>query len=306
MRKFLVSVCGATGIGKTKWAIELAQYYNTEVLSADSRQFYREMQIGTAVPSPEELAAVPHSFIQHKSIHEKYSAGDYQQDALAVISEKFKTNDLLVLVGGSGLFLDAVTKGLDVFPEVGAGVRESLDGQYAAEGIQVLQEQLLQLDPKYYQSVDVDNPRRLIRALEVCISTGMPFSAYLGKRKSPEGFIHIALGIDAPRDVIYSRIEERVDQMMARGLLNEVKALLPYQELSALQTVGYQELFAYLDGHSDLATAVEKIKRNTRGFAKRQGTWFRKDSEIHWIPFDAPLETAIQYLDQHIQNGDAG
>jgi tRNA dimethylallyltransferase len=306
MRKFLVSICGATGIGKTKWAIELARYYNTEVLSADSRQFYREMQIGTAVPSPEELEAVPHSFIQHKSVKERYSAGDYQQDALKLISEKFRTKDLLVLVGGSGLFLDAITKGLDIFPEVAPGVRESLEIQYAAEGIQVLQKQLLLLDPAYYQSVDIENPRRLIRALEVCISSGTPFSDYLGKRKSPEGFIQIPLGIDAPRDVIYRRIEERVDQMIAQGLLEEVTGLLPYRELNALQTVGYQELFAYLDGHTDFETAVENIKRNTRRFAKRQATWFRKDSEIQWIPFDAPLETAIAYIDNQIQNFNAG
>jgi tRNA dimethylallyltransferase len=302
MKKYLISICGATGIGKTEWAITLARHFKTEIISADSRQFYREMRIGTAVPSSEELKAVPHHFIQHTSIHKPYTVGDYQKDALQLISEKFKDFDYLILAGGSGLFLDAVTRGIDEFPRVAEGVRDELETKYARGGIKVLQELLFELDPKYHKVVDLENPRRLIRALEICVSSGQPYSSYLGKRKAPRGFVHIPLGIEAPRDIIYRRIEARVDTMMQEGLLDEVASLLPYRNLNALQTVGYQELFAYLDGETDLETAVALIKRNTRRFAKRQLTWYRKNPEIHWIPHDAPLETALQSIKEHIRS----
>jgi tRNA dimethylallyltransferase len=306
MKKYLISICGATGIGKTGWAIALARHYKTEIISADSRQFYREMRIGTAVPSTEELKAVPHHFIQHTSIHKPYTVGDYQKDALELISEKFMACDYLILAGGSALFLDAVTRGLDEFPPVAAGVRDKLETKYARGGIKALQELLLQLDPEYHKVVDLENPRRLIRALEICVSSGRPYSSYLGKHKAPKGFVHVPLGIEAPRDIIYKRIEARVDTMMKEGLLDEVASLLPYRELNALQTVGYQELFPYLDGETDLETAVALIKRNTRRFAKRQLTWYRKNPEIRWIPHDAPLEIALQSIEEHIRSGHAG
>lgn len=306
MKKYLISICGATGIGKTGWAIALARHYKTEIISADSRQFYREMRIGTAVPSTEELKAVPHHFIQHTSIHKPYTVGDYQKDALELISEKFMACDYLILAGGSALFLDAVTRGLDEFPPVAAGVRDKLETKYARGGIKALQELLLQLDPEYHKVVDLENPRRLIRALEICVSSGRPYSSYLGKHKAPIGFVHVPLGIEAPRDIIYKRIEARVDTMMKEGLLDEVASLLPYRELNALQTVGYQELFPYLDGETDLETAVALIKRNTRRFAKRQLTWYRKNPEIRWIPHDAPLEIALQSIEEHIRSGHAG
>jgi tRNA dimethylallyltransferase len=296
--KYLISVCGATGIGKTQWAIDLARHYRTEILSADSRQFYREMQIGTAVPSDAQLEAVAHHFIRHKSIHEPYTVGDFKRDASERLSDLFRTHDHVLLVGGSGLYLDAVTKGLDEFPETAPGVRENLEMTYRREGLGVLQQRLSELDPDYYKRADMENPRRVLRALEVCLSGGKPYSSYLGRRKPPQGFLHIPLGIEAPRAVIYDRIGQRVEQMMAAGLLAEAAALLPCRELTALQTVGYQELFAYLDGDTDLETAVEAIKRNTRRFAKRQGTWFRKNPEIRWIPYDAPLEEALQHIEQ--------
>ena len=306
MKKFLISICGATGIGKTGWAIALARHFKTEIISADSRQFYKEMRIGTAVPSTEELKAVPHHFIQHTSIHKPITVGDYQKDALQLISKKFKACDYLILAGGSGLFLDAVTQGLDEFPRVAAGVRDELETKYARGGIKVLQELLFQLDPEYHKVVDLENSRRLIRALEICVSSGRPYSSYLGKRKAPKGFVHIPLGIEAPRDIIYTRIEARVDAMMQEGLLDEVAALLPYRNLNALQTVGYQELFPYLDGETDLETAVALIKRNTRRFAKRQLTWYRKNPEIRWIPHDAPIEIALQSIEEYIRSEYAG
>ena len=304
MAKYLISICGATGIGKTAWAIHLAQYLKTEIISADSRQFYREMRIGTAVPETSELQAVSHHFIQHKSIHEAYTVADFQKDALGLISELFQKYDHLILVGGSGLYLDAVTKGLDEFPEVKPGVREELEQQLEEKGITTLQESLSRLDPEYYQKVDLQNPRRLVRALEVCISSGEPYSSFLGKSKVPRSFKHIPLGIGAPREVIYKRIDERVDRMMEQGLLTEVKPLLPYRELSALQTVGYQELFAYLEGEVELEFAVETIKKNTRRFAKRQGTWFRKNTQICWIPFDATVAEGIQLLENQMNPKD--
>ncbi|MDM9631938.1 tRNA (adenosine(37)-N6)-dimethylallyltransferase MiaA [Robiginitalea aurantiaca] len=302
MDKYLISICGATGIGKTRWAIRLAQHYKTEILSADSRQFYREMRIGTAVPSASELEAVPHHFIQHKSILETYTVGDFQREALERIADLFQVHDHLILAGGSGLYLDAVTRGLDEFPEVTPGVREDLERKYREEGIKTLQDLLYKVDPEYHKIVDLQNVRRLVRALEICISSGKPYSSFLGKPKSPQGFKHIALGIDAPREVIYSRIDQRVDHMIEQGLLDEVIELRQYRDLNAMQTVGYQELFAYLDGEVALETAIENIKRNTRRFAKRQGTWFRRDPNIFWIPFDAPAETGIALVENHIRS----
>ena len=260
------------------------------------------MKIGTAVPAADDLARVPHHFIQHRSITEPYTAGDFQREAMALLSELFKKHTLVILVGGSGLFLDAVTKGLDIFPEVPPGIREELNQAYREKGIEVLQELLARHDPEYFQVVDRNNPQRLVRALEVCLGSGKPYSSFKGKRKAPAEFRHIPLGITAPREVVYERIDQRVDQMMELGLLEEAEALYPQRNLSALQTVGYQELFAYMDGREDLKSAVEQIKKNTRRFAKRQGTWFRKDTSIHWIPYNAETEVAIRYIDGKLEN----
>ena len=301
MKNYLVSISGPTGIGKTTWAIRLARHYKTEILSADSRQFYREMRIGTAVPTPEELQSAPHHFIQHKSIHESYSVGDFRREALERIRELFRHHRLVILVGGSGLYLDAVTRGLDEFPKVPPHIRKDLNSTYEKGGISPLQELLAEKDPEYHARVDLNNPHRLIRALEICLGTGKPYSSFIGNRKAPDFFTHIPLGLQAEREVVYARIEARVEQMMEAGLLEEARGLYPFRELSALQTVGYQELFAYFEGKQDLAAAVQEIAKNTRRFAKRQGTWLRRNPDIHWIPYDAPTEEAVRYIDAKME-----
>lgn len=296
--KCLITVAGATASGKTRLGIALARHYQTEILSADSRQFYKEMAIGTAVPSEAELAAVPHHCIQHISIFDSYSVGDFEREALAILERLFSRQELVIMVGGSGLYLDAVTKGLDDFPQVSPGIRQQLTKQLEKEGIGRLQEQLRVLDPDHFAKVDLGNPRRLIRALEISLGTGLPYSSFLNQKKGSRPFRRLTLGLQADRKTLYERINQRVDQMLAEGLLDEAKALLPYKHLNALQTVGYKELFHYLEGGCDLQTAVAEIKKNSRRFAKRQDTWFRKNKEIEWLPFDAPLEQAIAIIEK--------
>ena len=294
MSKVLISLSGPTGIGKTELAIALAKFLNTEIISADSRQFYSEMRIGTAVPKPEELIQVPHHFIQHRSIHEPYSVGTFREEALSLIRELFQTHQTVVLVGGSGLYLDAVTHGLDEFPEVDPSHREALNTLFQNEGVQKLQELLKKHDPEYYQMVDLQNPHRLIRALEVCLSSGRPYSSFTGNRKAPDFFLHLPLGLTASREIIYERIEARVDQMIAEGLVKEANLLYPYRHLNALQTVGYQEIFSHLDGDYSLEVAIAQIKQNTRRFAKRQGTWFRRHEETIWFDRSTPLDMILE------------
>tara|TARA_R110002050_G_scaffold16019_2_gene48926 strand:- start:17811 stop:18719 length:909 start_codon:yes stop_codon:yes gene_type:complete len=298
MNKTLISVVGPTAIGKTKLAIELARHYNTEIISADSRQFFKEMKIGTAVPSDEELAAAPHHFIQHKSILEPYSVGDFERDAIEKIEELFLTKDKVILVGGSGLYVDAITKGLDNFPDVNPEIRADLNKKIETEGITGLQEQLKIVDPLYFNKVDIQNPHRLIRALEICIGTGKPYSSFLNKNKNKRPFQTITVGIEADRKVIYDRINRRVDLMMTEGLLEEVKSLIPHKELNALQTVGYKELFTYFEGEWPLDFAVSEIKKNTRRFAKRQLTWFRKAAHIIWSEFNSDPQIIINKIEQ--------
>tara|TARA_R110000868_G_scaffold4211_15_gene26789 strand:+ start:27653 stop:28561 length:909 start_codon:yes stop_codon:yes gene_type:complete len=298
MKKTLISVVGPTAIGKTKLAIDLARYYDTEIISADSRQFFKEMKIGTAVPSDEELAAAPHHFIQHKSILEPYSVGDFERDAIEKIEELFLTKDRVILVGGSGLYVDAITKGLDNFPDVNPEIRADLNKKIETEGIKGLQEQLKIVDPLYFNKVDIQNPHRLIRALEICIGTGKPYSSFLNKNKNKRPFRTITVGIEADRKVIYDRINRRVDLMMTEGLLEEVKSLIPHKELNALQTVGYKELFTYFEGEWPLDFAVSEIKKNTRRFAKRQLTWFRKAAHIIWSEFNSDQQIIINKIEQ--------
>lgn len=297
----LICVVGPTAIGKTTTAITIANALNCEILSADSRQFYKEMCIGTAVPSPEELAAVPHHFIQHLSIHQDYTVGQFEHDAIAWLKQWYKQNDIAVMVGGSGLYVDAVIKGLDYFPEVPAGMRESLNKRLEVEGIAPLQQQLASLDPVYFKQVDLDNPHRLIRALAICLTTGQAYSGFLNKPKPPRPFKTILIGLDAPRELIYSRINQRVDLMVEAGLVEEARLLLPYKHLNALQTVGYRELFDHFEGRTDLETAIEYIKMNSRRFAKRQGTWFRKNPDIQWIPYNIPPEELLPQLKQQLE-----
>ena len=298
--KYLISVVGPTAIGKTSLAISLAKHYKTEIVSADSRQFFKEMQIGTAVPSKEELASVPHHFIQHKSIFESYSVGDFEKEAIALLSNLFKKHDFVIMVGGSGLYVDAVTKGLDEFPEVDPGIREELNKKLNEDGIVELQNQLKLLDKTQYAKIDIENPHRLIRALEVCIGSGLPYSSFLNKKKSKRLFKTITIGIKADRHIIYGRINQRVDIMIKEGLLKEARTMYPHRALNALQTVGYKELFNYFDGEWDLDFAISEIKKNTRRFAKRQLTWYRKNENLIWFDYDEDKANIFKTIDEEI------
>ena len=248
MSKLLITIVGPTAIGKTALSIQLAKHYNTQILSADSRQFFKEMCIGTAVPSQEELAAAPHHFIQHISIEDTYSVGHYEREALETLSQLFTTHDTLILVGGSGMYVDGLLNGLDYFPEVTPGIREELQQLHETKGIEALQELLKKHDPTYYKEADIHNTQRLMRALEVCLSSGKPFSSFRNQPKTPRDFKYIKIGLTAGREIIYDRINRRVDLMMEAGLLEEVKVLLSRKHLNALQTVGYKELFEHLEG----------------------------------------------------------
>lgn len=293
----LIVVVGPTAIGKTALAIDLARQFSTEVISADSRQFFREMEIGTAKPSNEELLAAPHHFINSHSVQNLFSTGDFEVQALELINELFKKNRLLVMVGGSGLYIDAVCNGLDNLPQTDISIRMSLNELLATEGIEAIKKQLSNVDPEYYGKVDQANPQRMIRGLEFYLSTGQKLSSFLTNSKKERPFNIIKIGLNTERTELYERINRRVDQMMEAGLLDEVKRLNPYRNYNALNTVGYSELFAYLDGDLTLQDAVDKIKQNTRRFAKRQLTWFRKDHSIAWFnpsQTDAVISHIIQ------------
>jgi tRNA dimethylallyltransferase len=283
--KTLIVVAGPTAVGKTAAAIEVAKHYNTVVVSADSRQFFREMTIGTAKPNAAELAAVKHYFINSHSITEPFSVGDFEKDGLALLDELFKIHDHVILAGGSGLYIKAICEGFDELPKADPAIRENLNRELEEKGIASLQQKLKFADPVYYDEVDLDNPQRIIRALEVFESSGKPISSYRQATVNKRPFNIVKLALNLPREVLYNRINARVDVMMQQGLLAEVQSLLPYRQLNALQTVGYAELFDYIDGQTSLEKAVDMIKQNTRRFAKRQLTWFRRDSHFHW--FDA-------------------
>jgi len=297
-KKTLIVIVGPTAIGKTALAIQLAQHYGTEIISADSRQFFREMYVGTAKPSAEELAAVPHHFIDSHSVKTLFSTGDFEVQALRLIGQLFEKHDQLIMVGGSGLYIDAVCKGLDDLPETDLQIREQLNQQLATEGLDSIRTQLEAVDPEYYEKVDTSNPQRMIRGLEMFLSTGKKLSSFLTAQNKQRPFHIIKIGLNADRDWVYQRINQRVDQMMEAGLLDEVKSLLPYRYENALQTVGYTELFDYLDGKTDLAAAVEKIKQNTRRFAKRQLTWFRRDENTAW--FTPQKQAILKYLEENL------
>ncbi len=298
--KYLISVIGATAIGKTSLSIALAKYFKTEIISCDSRQFYKEMNIGTAVPNDEELKQIKHHFIQDRSIFDSYSVGDFERDAIIKLNELFKKYDIVIMVGGSGLYIDAVLQGLDNFPAIDKTIRETLKKELLENGIESLQKKLKLLDPKSYRNIDIFNKHRLIRAIEICIGTTKPYSSFLKNKKSNRQFKSIKIGISADREIIYNRINQRVDIMMENGLLSEAEVLYPQKNLNALQTVGYKELFRYFDGEITLDFAIAEIKKNTRRFAKRQGTWFRKDKEIMWFDFQEDTESIIQYIKQQL------
>ncbi|MBC8756183.1 tRNA (adenosine(37)-N6)-dimethylallyltransferase MiaA [Kordia sp. YSTF-M3] len=300
MSKYLISIVGATAIGKTALSIQLANHFNTAIISCDSRQFFKEMTIGTAVPSKEELSAAEHHFIQHISIFDSYNVGQFEKDAIEKLHELFQQHDIVIMVGGSGLYVDAVLKGLDEFPKVDPKIREDLNQQLETDGIESLQQQLLQLDPTYYERVALGNPHRLIRALEICIGSGKPYSSFLKDKTADRNFTAIKVGLTADRPIMYNRINQRVDIMMEEGLLEEAKALYPHKALNALQTVGYRELFEYLDGNYTLDFAISEIKKNTRRFAKRQGTWFRKDESTIWFDYQEHIETIVKEIESRL------
>ncbi len=286
--KKLIVIAGPTAVGKTAAAIKLAQQLKTEIISADSRQFYREMSIGTAKPNADELRQVKHHFIDSHSITENFTVGDFEKQALQLLDELFKTNDHVIMVGGSGLFIQAVTQGFDDLPTVDPEIREKLNRELVEKGIEHLQCELKEADPDYYHQVDLNNPQRLIRALEVFQATGKPFSSYRKAAVNVRPFESIKIALNLPREVLYDRINRRVDIMVEQGLAEEVRSFLPYRHLNALNTVGYSELFDYFDGKTDLGTAINLIKQNTRRFAKRQLTWFRKDKDMKWMMADDP------------------
>jgi tRNA dimethylallyltransferase len=298
LTKTLISIVGPTAVGKTALAIKVAQHLNTEIISADSRQFFKEMEIGTAKPSAEELAAAPHHFISSHHITEFFSTGDFEVQAMALLARLFEEHEQVVLVGGSGLYVNAVLNGLDELPATDLSIRAALNEQFQAEGMEGIKAQLASLDPEYYVQVDQFNTQRVIRGLEFVLSTGKKLSSFQSNRKKSRPFNIIKIGLNKERQTLYNQINQRVEQMMDMGLLEEVKRLLPYREVNALKTVGYTELFDYLDGTCSLAEAVDKIKQNTRRFAKRQLTWFRKDEEIKWF---APEQTTeiLNYIDQY-------
>jgi tRNA dimethylallyltransferase len=298
MTKTLISIVGPTAIGKTALSIKLAQYFKTEIISADSRQFFKEMNIGTAVPSIEEQQAAKHHFIQHISIKDSYNVGDFERDAISKIIEIHKKNDVAIMVGGSGLYVKAITKGLDNFPDVDEDIRLELNQKLKNEGLEKLQNQLKELDLKAYNTIAIDNPQRLIRALEICIGSGQPYSSFLTNAYKSRPFNTISIGLNAERPIIYERINERVDMMVNNGLVAEAKELLPYKHFNALNTVGYKELFNYFEGEWTLDFAISEIKKNTRRFAKRQLTWFRKDDTIEWFDYTCSVEQIIEYIEK--------
>ena len=296
--KTLIVIAGPTAIGKTALAIELARHLSTEIISADSRQFFREISIGTAKPSPEELAAAKHHFIDSHSITTFFSTGDFEKQALEVLAGIFAKNNTAIMVGGSGLYLDAVTKGLDELPDTDMQIREELNALFRIEGLEPIKERLAAADPEYYAKVDQFNPQRMIRGLEFFLSTGKKVSAFLTNSKKERPFNIIKIGLNLDRDLLYQRINHRVDLMLAEGLLDEVKGVTQYRDYNALKTVGYAELFDYLDGTLTYEAAVDKIKQNTRRFAKRQLTWFRRDKDIQWFEPQSPATAVIGYVDQ--------
>lgn len=292
----LICVVGPTAIGKTALSIKLANYFSSEILSADSRQFYKEISIGTAAPTPEELSQATHHFIHNKSIHDTYTVGDFEKEVIGFLNSYFRSNEYAILVGGSGLYVDAVIYGLNTFPEIPEGKREELEARLVNDGIESLQKVLKEKDPVYYASADIKNPRRLIRALEVIETSGKPYSSYRKGMNTNREFNTIFIGLDAERPVIYDRINRRVDVMIANGLIDEAKSLHKYKNLNALQTVGYRELFDYFDGKISKEFAISEIQKNSRRFAKRQGTWFKKNKEIKWFDYKTPIEEITAYI----------
>ncbi len=283
LSKTAIFICGPTGVGKTSVAIQLAQWLKTEIISFDSRQFFNELKIGAAPPSQEELNTVPHHLVGHLSVKDDYSAGDFERDALEILKQIFEKHNTAILVGGSGMYMKALTEGFDDMPDIPTEIREHLNQKLETEGLESLVEQLKISDPEYYQKVDLKNPQRIIRALEVIAATGKPYSSFRKGSKTQRNFEIMKIGIMLPREELYERINNRVDLMVEAGLEEEVRSLLPLREKNSMQTVGYREFVRYFDGEWNWETAIAEIKKNSRRYAKRQMTWFKRDEEIEWF-----------------------
>lgn len=298
MKKKLITISGQTASGKTNLSIRLAQNLNCSIISCDSRQFYKEMSIGTAVPSKLELSKANHYFIHHKSVKDNYTVGDFQNDALKLIENLFKKDDYIILTGGSGMYMDAIVNGIDTFPKIKLGVRELLNEKYNSRGILFLKNKLKELDPEYHDIVDVNNHRRLIRALEVCISTGKPYSSFLNKKNKKYDFESVNFCIKVDRELLYKKINYRVDKMIYDGLIKEAKTLLNFKDLNPLNTVGYKELFEHFKGNLTKSQAIEKIKQNTRRYAKRQMTWL-KNKNLIWIENNVEIDEIKRFINSN-------
>lgn len=302
MNKYLISILGPTAIGKTKLAINLAEKYSTEIISADSRQFYKELNIGAAKPSNNDLNRVKHHLINNKSVIDNYSIGEFERDAIKNITKIHEKADIAILVGGSGLYLDVINYGLDQIPKSDENIRDFLNNEFKLKGLNHIQNELKEKDLISFNSIDLNNPRRIIRALEVTISNGKPYSSFLKKKNNKRNFKTIEIGLKDDRELIYNRINNRVDKMIANGLVNEVNDLVQHKELNSLNTIGYKEVFNYLEGKSDLDNAINEIKKNTRRYAKRQMTWFNSNNNIIWFKVNYKIEDIIKCIDDLISH----
>lgn len=303
---YLITIIGPTAIGKTSSSITLAKHFGCDIISCDSRQFFKEMTIGTAVPSEEDLASATHHFIQNKSIFENYTVGDFEKEAITKLDELYLKNNIQIMVGGSGLYVDAILKGFDDFPNIENSVRDKINADFEQLGIDHLQNKLKELDAEYFQKIafenpqTLQNPQRMKRFVEVCIGTGKPYSSFLNQKKNQRSFTPIIIGLEADRAIMYDRINQRVDIMITEGLVREAESLFPNKELNALQTVGYRELFDYFDGTISLAFAIKEIKKNTRRFSKRQLTWFKRAENVKWFDFRADKNDIVNYIKSQI------
>lgn len=295
--KTLIVITGPTAVGKTALCLDIAQHFGIPIINADSRQIYKELKIGTASPTSEQLQLVPHYFVGSLSLTDYYSASLFEQQVLEILSRQFRSHDFALMAGGSMMYIDAVCDGIDDIPTVDDVTRETLKRRLAQEGLEALVEQLKELDPEYYEIVDRQNPRRVVHGLEICLMTGKTYTSFRKREKKERPFRIVKIGLNRPREELYDRINQRVDQMMQQGLLEEAKALYPMRQMNALNTVGYKELFDYLDGRWPLEEAVERIKGNTRRYARKQLTWYKKDPQIRWFHPDEK-EQIISYISQ--------
>jgi len=298
----LIVVLGPTGVGKSDISIQLANYFSTEIISADSRQLFRELSIGTAVPNKADLKSVCHHFIQTRSIHDYYNVSEYETEAIDRINQLFKTKNPLILTGGSMLYIDTICKGIDDIPTVTPEIRQEVISWYAENGLEALQQRLLNLDPEYHSIVDLNNPKRLLHAVEICQMTGKTFTSFRRNTIRERPFRIQKIGINQDREILYQRINARVERMMEAGLLEEARRVFPYKHLNSLNTVGYKELFAYFDGNCSLEESVDLIKRNSRKYARKQLTWFRRDKEINWFEpnqIQDIIAFTIQQMNEH-------